>query len=69
MNVLGVLVINAARLSTKRVGSGGDVVTFCFKSGESEMFSALLGAIPFAVGGPGTRDPPSSLNPNDARSL
>jgi len=66
-NVLGVRVINAARLSTKRVGSVCDVVAFCFKSGESEMFSALLGAILFAVGGPSTRDPPSSLYPNDAR--
>lgn len=33
------------------------------------MFSALLGAILLAVGGPGTRDPLLSLYPNDARGL
>lgn len=55
----GVRVINAARLSTKRLGSGGgggSWLRFVLKAA-TRMFNSLLGAIPLAVGGPGTRPP------------
>lgn len=56
-NVAGVRVINAARLSTKRLGSGGESwLRFVLKAA-TRMFSSLLGAILLAVGGPGTRPP------------